>query len=78
MFAARSSALIAAENLLIHGGKMVIGIGVELALIQRVRLHHHRRPVCVRISLGSGKAIDASILRRQSAQHMVERAVLHH
>lgn len=63
------------EDLQVDGGKVVIGIGIELALVFRQRLDRHLSAGGIGIGFVAGEAFDGCF---EGAEHVVERAVLHH
>ncbi len=56
----------------------MVGIGVELALELRERLRRSRLAARVRIGLRAVEPVDPRVGRFQRAEHVIERAVLHH
>jgi hypothetical protein len=65
-------------QLLVHCRKVVIRIGIELALPLRQR-HHLRGFICrVEVALVSREAVDPGIDCLQRPEHVVKGAVLHH
>jgi len=74
----RRPVLGAVEDLQVDGGKMMVGIGVKLALVRGKWLD---RDVCagrVGIGLRAGKAVDVGICGFERPEHVIEGAVLHH
>ena len=72
------AALVAIEDLLVHGGKGMVGVRIELALKLGERLHEDLVSLRVGVGLRSVHAINLRVHRLQRSQHVVERAVLHH
>jgi hypothetical protein len=68
----------AVEDLKVDGREVVVRIGRELALILGFRLHLHDLSRRIGIGFGAAKAVDGVVLLKEPAEHVVERAVLHH
>src|SRR5207302_3310483 len=66
------------EQLLVNRREVMIRIGIELPLEGSLRLYLGRLIGGIGIGLVALEAIDAVVLGIESAQHVVERAVLHH
>ncbi len=71
-------ALVASENLLVHGREMVVGVRIELALKLGKRLHEDLVSLCVGVELRAVHSINLRVHSLQRSQHVIERAVLHH
>ncbi len=71
-------ALLAAKDLKIGAGKVVIRVIVELVLIVGERLDIDGTSTQVRIGFVPREAVDARVGFFQRAQHVVEGAVFHH
>ena len=69
---------LVAEDLLVDGWKVVIGVGVELALVFGERLDGCGSVGRVGVGLVAGKTVDVGVDRVERSEHVVERAVLHH
>lgn len=67
-----------AEDLEINGGEVMIGIGIELALIFGERKDWDLGSGGVGIGLITGEAVDGGVLGLEPAEHVVEGAILHH
>lgn len=67
-----------AEDLEIDGSEVMIGIGIELALVFSLGKDVDLGPGGVGIGLVAGEAIDGGILCFEPAEHVVEGTILHH
>ncbi len=67
-----------AEDLEIDGGEVMVGVGIELALVFSFGKDVDLGSGGVGIGLVAGEAVDGGILGFESAEHVVEGAVLHH
>src|SRR5579884_1247872 len=65
-------------KLLMNGGEMVIGIGVELALKLRLRLDPDGLVGGVEVGLLAGKSVDVRVHGPERPKHVIEGPVLHH
>lgn len=74
----RRSVLGAVEDLEVDGGEVVVGVGVELALVLGERLDFDGSAGGVGVGLGAGEAVDVGKFFLERAEHVVEGAVLHH
>ena len=74
----RRTVLGAVEDLEVDGGEVVIGIGVELALVFGERLDGDLGAGGVGVGLVAGEAVDVRVCGHERAQHVIEGAVLHH
>ena len=70
--------LVAVENLRVDAGKMVVGVGVELALIIRLGRDLDPLSLGILVALVPRQTIDGGVLLLQRPEHVVERAVFHH
>jgi len=66
------------KNLMIDVRKVVLRIGIELSLIQRLRLDQHLIAVGVQIRFVAGQPLDRRVDLLQPPEHVVEGPVLHH
>ena len=67
-----------AEDLEIDGWKVMIGVGIELALELRIGCGFDGFAGCVEVELAAGEAVDGWVHAMESSEHVVEGTVLHH
>ena len=67
-----------AEDLQVDRGKVVVGIGVELALVFGRGRDGYGDAGGIGIGFGAVKSVDGGVEALEAAKHVVEGAVLHH
>src|SRR4029077_6474850 len=66
------------EDLLVDRRKVVVRVRRELALILGLRRDLPDRSGCVRVRFVAAQPVDRIVLFEEPAEHVIERAVLHH
>jgi len=77
MFGA-SRARVTAKDLQVNCWKVVVGIGIELALKLRQWLRLDARACSIWIAQLVGNTVDPGIYCLQRPQHVIKRPILHH
>lgn len=67
-----------AEDLQVDGSEVVVGVGVELALIFGLWEYGDLSASRIGVGLVAAEPVDGGILRFECAEHVVEGTVLHH
>jgi hypothetical protein len=67
-----------AKYLQVDGGKVMVGVRIQLALELSIRRDFDRFARRVEVELGAREAVDGRVIAVKSPEHMVEGAILHH